>query len=412
MINQNKVNEIKKMLKEGFSSKLISFELEIPLEEVKIIEKELQAENQSKVDQPQEAKTGKTPIPEVTTRTEQKNIHSKLKQTKFSKMQILRDRYYELYSPKKEEEKENKEVSRKTSRILSGEEAIYNPNTPVKSKKKAIIAFAQDLSRILEQAQDLEEVKSLQKVITPEMERIAPFTITTLKNGFDAKIRILQSKNTIENIKNNIPPSIMQVIASLANNEIDMQVANEIIDAEAKRRVESKPKTRFSLTEEQERRQILYQIQATLSENAEKYPIRKPEIAIAKIKELCGVQKGAALRVVVLNLTGKKHFETARILCNKFTVENSEPDIQRIVKSLFLEIRDAEIADFVLKGIRMNASIEEENTYYELLESGLRKVNINPRAISLGKTQDGTKNITLADILTDGKQKQGTVERI
>ena len=92
MINQN---EIKKMIKEGFSPKLISFELEIPLEQVKAI-------------------------------GSKQTLHS------VSKMQRLRDRYYELYSPKKAVESgKRKEISKKTGKILAGEEAIYNPNAPI-----------------------------------------------------------------------------------------------------------------------------------------------------------------------------------------------------------------------------------------------------------------------------------------
>lgn len=368
MINQN---EIKKMIKEGFSPKLISFELEIPLEQVKAI-------------------------------GSKQTLHS------VSKMQRLRDRYYELYSPKKAVESgKRKEISKKTGKILAGEEAIYNPNAPIKAKKKAVIAFVQDLYVILEQTQDLEEVKRLQKRITPEMERIAPMAVGSLKSNFDFRIKLIERKNLSDSIKNNISLNIAQVIAGLANNEIDMQAANAAIDEEARRRVESKPKTRFSLTAEQERKQIEFQIQTVLSENPERYPIKKPETAIAKIQELCGTQKGAALRIVVLNLAGKKHFETARILCNKVVVENKEPELQGSIKRLLIDIRNAEIADFVLKGIRMNASVEEENTYFELLEAGLKKANINPRAISLGKSENGMQNITLADILTGEKQKTG-----
>ena len=159
MIKQSEINEIKKMIKEGFSLKLISFELEIPLEEVKAIETQFSK-----------------PEPKPT-------FHST------SKMQPLRNRYYELYSPKKEnQEEERKAVSKKTSKILSGEEVVYNPNAPIKLKKKAIIAFVQDLSTILNQTQDLEEVKRLRKTITVEMERIAPLAVGTLKSNFVIRV--------------------------------------------------------------------------------------------------------------------------------------------------------------------------------------------------------------------------------
>ena len=44
-------------------------------------------------------------------------------------------------------------------------------------------------------------------------------------------------------------------------------------------------------------------------------------------------------------------------------------------------------------------TLEEENKTFELIETGLRRANIKPGAIFLGKNLDGTKSITLADIL-------------
>ena len=54
---------------------------------------------------------------------------------------------------------------------------------------------------------------------------------------------------------------------------VNIQKANAMIDEEAKRRVESRPKAKFALTQEQERKQILIQIRTILEERAKKYCI-------------------------------------------------------------------------------------------------------------------------------------------
>ena len=80
------------------------------------------------------------------------------------------------------------------------------------------------------------------------------------------------------------------------------------------------------------------------------------------------------------------------------------------MKDLRLKIRNAEISDIVLKGINTQGTEEEEREYFELIEKGIKMENVKLRAISLGKSQDGTRNITLADIWTDENQKEKDVK--
>ena len=69
------------------------------------------------------------------------------------------------------------------------------------------------------------------------------------------------------------------------------------------------------------------------------------------------------------------------------------------------EIRNAEIADMVLKGIHMQGTADEEEQYFKTLEKGIRNGNIKLGAVSLGKNQDGSKTITLADIWDVQRQR-------
>ena len=85
-------------------------------------------------------------------------------------------------------------------------------------------------------------------------------------------------------------------------------------------------------------------------------------------------------------------------VCDKFGGKDREKSIRDYVDRLRKEIRNAEIGDIILKGLNMEATPEEEKSYIELIERGLQRGNVNLRAIPLGKSKDGLKDITLADI--------------
>ncbi len=70
----------------------------------------------------------------------------------------------------------------------------------------------------------------------------------------------------MDNIRNNISADIEKIIEDSANGEIDIQCANEAVEAEARRKVESSKGSKFGLTLDGQRRQILTQIHTALRE--------------------------------------------------------------------------------------------------------------------------------------------------
>lgn len=210
----------------------------------------------------------------------------------------------------------------------------------------------------------------------------------------------------MERIRNDIPINIELIIADLANGTIDIKRANEIINEEAKRNVESKPKTKFALTEEQEKSRILSQITTAIREKTDKYHIKNPEETVLQVKELCQGDISRAVSTVVENLINEKDFETARRVCDKFSIKNEDKQIEKYIISLKNKIKNAEISDFVLRGLNMNSTEDEEKAYFELIEKGLKRKNVKLGAISLGKSQDGLRNISLADIWPGESQQE------
>lgn len=75
------------------------------------------------------------------------------------------------------------------------------------------------------------------------------------------------------------------------------------------------------------------------------------------------------------------------------------------MRGLKEDIRNAEIGNVVMTAINMNGTPEEEMEYISLIEKGLKMGNVSLKAIPLGKSKDGIKRITLADIWTDEIEK-------
>ena len=163
-----------------------------------------------------------------------------------------------------------------------------------------------------------------------------------------------------------------------------------------------------SITQEQERKQILIQIKTVLAEKSEQYNIENPEKAITQIQELCGGDTGQSLRTVIKNLIGSKKYNKAKEICDKFSDNDKESQNSIYIKRLRNEIRNAEISDIVMRVINANGTIEEERECIELIENGLKIGNVKPRAVYLGKNQDGSRSITLEDVWTDEKTKRYT----
>lgn len=449
MVKPNELEEVKKLIRNGFDLELISFELDIPIEKIKQYKIELETTKKSQ--------STKKP------RTREK-MNSRNKQAN-SKMQKMREKYNKLYftSNRIETEKQKKlprqnvelinsiieyikerienikglskqESVREVNKILTRlkqiedyqltieqAEKIYfllqtvelNSNKIDKNnlyidecKRIVIKKLAEAIDIAQAQTEEVEELKDLERRLTMEMQKNNQIVVGAVRSRIENKITKIIQQKTIERIRNNIPENIEFIIGELANGTLDFQIANEIIDKESKKRVERQPKTRFRLTEEQEKRQILIQIRRGLMENAEQYNIVNPEKTIIQIQTLCEGNLEQAILAVVKNLTNIKDFERAKKVCNKFSKEDSETSVSTYIRMLKKQIRNEEISDIVLKGLNMQGTEKEEETYFELIEKGIKMGNINLKAVSLGKSQDGLRNITLADIWGDEAKKE------
>lgn len=454
MIGQSEIEEIKKLIKNGFDLELISFELDLPIEE--IIQYKLESETVKK--------SNSVRVYSAKEIIDSKNKHAHLE------MEQMRERYKKIFFesnrievefPKELSKQEvelinsviteieeilngMRELSKKERRkgastILAELKKIENYQLTIEQAEKlhflmqsevlenlkltstdkidyymnknrrTIIRKLTDAVDIAQtQTEELEKLKSLKRKLTTIMKQDNQIIVGGVRSRIENKISKIIQQKTIDRIRNDVPVNIELIIKKLANGTVDIQEADEVIKEEAKKRVESKRKTRFTLTEEQEKKQILIQIKTILSENPKQYHIENPETTIMQIQELCGGELNQAIRTVVKNLTGIKDFESAKKICDKFSSKDKESPLSTYIRRLKNEIRNDEISDIVLKGIKMNGTELEERRYFELIEKGIKMGNVNLESISLGKSQDGLRTITLADIWIDEEQKEKT----
>lgn len=435
MIEKSKIEQVKRLIKNGFDLELISFELDIPIEDIKQYKLELETPKKVEPDE-----------------------------KKYSKIKTLRRRYKRLYSTRNKEDENGRreglsqqDIEQINTIIAEIEEAVKeieklsnnqrrNRATIILNRIKKIqerqltIEQAEKIYSLLElkelknikksesdsiefymnrakrmivrkiteaidiaqsETEEIDELKALRRRLTLQMGKTNQLAVNTVEGKIGKKIQKIKQTKAFEELRSNVSTDIKNIIQEIANGTLNIEEANKIINNEAKKRVEEKPKNKFTLTEEQQKRQIIIQIKTALMEKPEQYHIENPEIAVKQIQELCGGELEQAIRTVVKNLIKSKDYERAKSVCDSFINIDKQSQVSKDIKGLKKEIRNHEIGDIVLKLINMKGSKEEQIACFELIEKGIKKQNIKLEAIYLGKSQDGSRTILLSDIWDD-----------
>lgn len=448
-------NEIKELIKKGFDLELISFELDIPIEEVKRLKLELEAERENNFTKQydneriinDEIKNANLKMQQIRRRyrkiffksnkidTEQ-TINLQKQNDELVNSAILEIEKIEeiLKNNEGHSQKEIKELSKTIITELNkieeyqltveqAEKLYYLINSKTlkeielgnnekkynyrmsRNRKIILRKLTEAIDLVQSQTEEVEELKKLERKLTFEIQKNNQILIGTVKSKIENKILKINQQKAIDKIRNDVPENVELIIKSLAKGTLDINKADQIIEKEAEKRIESKLKNKFALTKEQEKNQILMQIRTGLMEKSEQYNIENPEKTIMLMEELNNGKIELAVRTVVKNLINRKEFEKAKEVCKKFSSKDKESSLSIYIRDLKKEIRNNEIGDFVLRGINMKGTPEEKSKFIELIEKGIRQKNINLDAVPLGKSQDGLKNITLADIWTDEKER-------
>ena len=268
-------------------------------------------------------------------------------------------------------------------------------------KKSTYSRLAEAIDTQMEDITDIDKLENLSKMLKYDMEK-GNLYVTTIKSKLQRKIDKLRTEERLRSLREDIPDDIRTIIEGIAKGELDIKEAQNIIAQKAKEKVSGRKATRFTLTEEQERRQYIAQIKKALNEQGNKYPIENPEKTMEILKQLTNDSSLTILNTVIANQMSRKKFDEAQALCQEY-IARSKGNTEDIVYlySVRKRIRNSKIGDLVYRTIHSDISPEDEEKFWNLLQDGLRMGNVKMSNISIGKTQDGLRTITLEDVWPD-----------
>lgn len=263
-------------------------------------------------------------------------------------------------------------------------------------KSKINKVYMEFISNTVNDMTDIEELKKILKRIDKKRALKYPLTTGKFYKEIEDKIHKIEEKNARERFRNDISTEIKNLASNIAEGNVDIKKANETIDSEANIKYEKSPKTKFSLTLEQQRKQVIMQIRTLLSENGKQYVIKDIKRTFQILQELCGTEIQHNFSVISNNFISGKRFEDARKLCSQVSGIEQLKMVSKIQKA---QIIKAEIGDLVLKAIDKELSGEEQQKFIQTLESEIKNKKIIPSEINLGYNCDNTRKITLEDLV-------------
>lgn len=406
-MDKEQVLEVKELIEYGFSLESIATGIQIPIEELKELKKQIEEEKQAKTNKQPKKESEKTKI-----KLEQEKNEEKSKSRK--EIQAMVKRYEEIFgdSTKKTQSKtEERELSEEElenaiqKMNLLMERLKNRGNLPVDAKKveldKVISAYKKliedDIMKKADRAKSVEELKKLSQKV--------PAQIYNVGFGYvQSRIVKIQQQVLMNNIRNNIPERIEKIIADIASGEIDIQHAREVIEEEARRKVENSNGSKFKLTIDGQRRQILTQIHTALKEKADKYVIKSSTQAINDLTQLGETSQIQAVNIVTQNLCGRKEYSRALAICD-MSCKNLNEEGVRQIRLLKRQIKSAKFGDLAQKMLTGTKSIEEREAEYESLKTAMKVEDIKPSQIPIGKINNGSVTVYLNKIWDDQKQR-------
>lgn len=209
-----------------------------------------------------------------------------------------------------------------------------------KVKEKIKIKLSSQVTTQLNNSNNLEELRELSKKC--DLINKNTMGIKIDKYQISRKIEKLQQEEAIKEANKIKSPEIEKIVEQIADGTLNIDEAINVINEEARKQIESKPKIKFgSLTLEQEKSKICIQINNALKKQSEKYPIINSTLAIKHLEQLSG-NKENSITTVVKNLIERQEFEKAQEICDTIpaTSEHTESPFKKMLEN---EIKKAKL---------------------------------------------------------------------
>lgn len=267
-----------------------------------------------------------------------------------------------------------------------------------RSRKMIFNKFAKAVSVAVQNTTNIDELKKLNKLLPSELVEKNNMILGPVKRTVYTKISNIQQNSVLNNIGKNLSPELSSLISDICSGSVKKEIAQNVILDEI-----NKIQSNQFLKDSQKRESVLIKIRSAIKMNPEKFEIQNGENAVKTIQELTECDSTQALECVVINFIGRKKYDEAKKICD-MQLQNVEKDnfnriknIDRIKRKIIV----SEIGDLILKGIKTRGTPEEEYAYIQMVEEKLKKACISLSNVDLGKSQDGKRKITLADVWED-----------
>lgn len=262
------------------------------------------------------------------------------------------------------------------------------------------------LSDELKEVTDLDGLQNIRARIAriSRETKSANYRIGVVDSNISQQIQKINLQRATYNLRNNISPAIEALIKSTANGTMNIEEANKIIDQESERRIKSGVKSKFSLSKEQQKRQVTIQIRTLLSERGDIYPIQDPNKALEDLSQLSkDVDRRQLFNIVAQNMLAQRRYDELATFCDQFIqtkrFDEVESEISKTAREKKKEIAYKKIGDMVVDRIKTSSNEQEDEIFIKLLKDKLTKENIALTKIKLGRIKGGSKEITLAEIM-------------
>ncbi len=273
-------------------------------------------------------------------------------------------------------------------------------------QKKAYERLALTIEDEMERTSNLKTLEKLSSKLKFYMEK-DNYKVMTIRTSLNRKIQKIRIEGEAGK---KLSPKMQSIITGIAKGDLDIEHARQVISNQAKDKMRRRATNKFSLTEEAESQQLIFEIGKVLAENSERFPIENTEKTMRILQQLPGSGVLISLNAVVRNQVGRKKFIEAQQLCKRYKEKLKESsEATAYIAGLDKFIRHAKVGDLVYRAINSNMSIEEEEKFWSLLRAGLKMENVKMESVPIGKTQDGSRIITLQEIWPEkikGNQKE------
>lgn len=264
-------------------------------------------------------------------------------------------------------------------------------------KKQISNKLIKALKGRIEVTTDISELKKLQQLIRRTLAKTDYMTSETLNGQINTKISQIKKIQSTLRQNDDISPSIANILNIITSAEIDKELLKNATNEEIS--TATPDRSTFTLTEKQKNTQVYFKVIRALENHATQYTIKNPTQTIEVLEELFEMGFITNLRGVIHNYIERQDFEPAKALCDDYSKQFKSTTLEAAeIKRAKTEIHKAEIGAIILKALKCESSEAELSNFFDILDRQLKAHRYSPQSIPLGRTKDGTKKLTLADL--------------